>query len=114
MRPWILSGAELTLLAIPEDPDAPAEEGNDLVVAATAGEGEGSSLDHIPVAQTTVGDAFVQRTPGRFDSIELAPGEITRTGRPLCCRYERRIRSPVCWWLFAKRERDRSAPKSST
>lgn len=79
----ILSGAELTLVAIPEDPDAPAEEGNDLVVAATAGEGEGSSLEHIPVTQTTIGDAFVQRTPGQFDSIELAPGEITRTGPAL-------------------------------
>jgi signal transduction histidine kinase len=79
----VLCGAELTLIAVPQDPDAPASEENDLIVAATAGVGQGSSLDNIPVAGTTVGEAFVQRTPGRFDSIELAPGEMTRTGPAL-------------------------------
>jgi signal transduction histidine kinase len=79
----VLSGAESTLVAVPQDPDAPAAEENDLVVVATAGEGLGSSVDNIPVAGTAVGAAFVQRTPGRFDSIELAPGGIDRTGPAL-------------------------------
>ena len=78
-----LSGAELTLVAVPADRDVPATDENDLVVAATAGEGPGSTLHTIPVAGTAVGEAFIQRTPGRFDSIELAPGEVKRTGPAL-------------------------------
>ena len=70
------------------------------MVAATSGDGPGSALHAIPVAGTAIGAAFVQRTPGRFDSIELAPGEIEETGPALVCRCGRRIRSPVFWWRF--------------
>jgi signal transduction histidine kinase len=70
-----LSGAELTLVAVPGDAELPAGEEGELVVAATSGDGPGSTLHAIPVAGTLIGQAFVQRAPGRFDSIELAPGE---------------------------------------
>lgn len=70
-----LSGAELTLVAVPTDPDVPSAEASELVVAATAGEGPASALHSIPVAGTSVGQAFMQRAPGRFDSLELAPGD---------------------------------------
>ena len=48
-----LSGAELTLVAVPDDPDVPASgETQELVVAATAGDGPASTLHSIPVAGT--------------------------------------------------------------
>jgi two-component system, NarL family, sensor histidine kinase DevS len=79
----VLSGAELTLVAVPQDPEASAADENDLIVAATAGDGHGSSVTHIPVIGTAVGEAFLQRKPGRFDGMDLAPGQITRTGPAL-------------------------------
>ena len=78
-----LSGAELTLVAVPGDAELPAGEEGELVVAATSGDGPGSTLHAIPVAGTFIGQAFVQRAPGRFEGIELAPGEIGETGPAL-------------------------------
>ncbi len=75
-----LSGAELTLVAVPADADLPVSETTELVVAATAGDGPVASLRSIPVEGTPVGEAFVQRTPGRFDNIEL---EAVATGPAL-------------------------------
>ncbi len=77
-----LSGAELTLVAIPDDPDVPSAETQELVVAATAGEGPASTLHSISVAGTAVGQAFIQRTPGKYDSIDL-PLDIGETGPAL-------------------------------
>ena len=77
-----LSGAELTLVAVPEDPDAPPAEVDELVVAATAGDGDGTELRAVPVEGTAIGEAFFQRTPGRFDSIDLAP-KLRKTGPAL-------------------------------
>jgi signal transduction histidine kinase len=70
-----LSGAEMTFVAIPEDPDLPTGEIVELVVAATAGEGEIPST--ISVDGTAIGHAFIQRCPGRFDSMDLAAGAAT-------------------------------------
>lgn len=78
-----LSGAELTLVAVPDDPDVPPNEADDLVVLATAGAGPGATPSVIPVAGTVIGEAFVQRQAGRFDSIEILPGDDQRTGPAL-------------------------------
>ena len=78
-----LSGAELTMVAVPADPDVPAGDEAELVVVATAGDGPGSALHTIPVAGTAIGAAFVERKPGRFDGIELAPSQIEETGPAL-------------------------------
>ncbi|WP_458315395.1 sensor histidine kinase [Mycolicibacterium brisbanense] len=78
-----LSGAELTLVAVPDDPDAPPNEADDLVVVATAGAGFGSTSSTIPVAGTVIGQAFVQRQAGRFDSIDIVPGDGQPTGPAL-------------------------------
>ncbi|MGZ5390646.1 MAG: sensor histidine kinase [Mycobacterium sp.] len=75
-----LSGAELTLVAVPADADLPVDETIELIVAATAGDGPAASLRCIPIEATPIGDAFVQRTPGRYDHIEL---EATATGPAL-------------------------------
>jgi signal transduction histidine kinase len=77
-----LSGAELTLVAVPEDPDEAAAEPDELIVVATAGDSPAASVKTIPITGTTVGEAFIQRTPGRFGSIELGP-DVTPTGPAL-------------------------------
>ena len=77
-----LSGAELTLVSVPEDPDAPPAEVDELVVAATSGDAAGTALHAVPVTDTAIGEAFFQRTPGRFDSVDLAP-ELRKTGPAL-------------------------------
>ncbi|WP_197416183.1 GAF domain-containing sensor histidine kinase [Mycobacterium sp. GA-1199] len=68
-----LSGAKMTLVAVPADPDEPAEEVDELVVAATAGDEPTETFRFMPTTETAIGKAFSQRTPGRFDSLELAP-----------------------------------------
>ena len=70
----LLSGAELTLVAVPVDQELPASEVDELVVAATSGDGPETDVHIIPVEGTLIGDAFVQRTPGRFDRFDL--GEV--------------------------------------
>ncbi len=77
-----LSGAALTLVAIPEDPDVPRAEVAELTVVALMGEGDITSVRTIPVAGTAVGDAFLQRTAGRFDSIDFG-SEAGQTGPAL-------------------------------
>src|SRR5262245_53372950 len=62
-----LSGAESTLVAVPVDPDVPTTEVDELIVTATSGDGPVTELQSIPVQGTLVGEAFVQRVPGRFD-----------------------------------------------
>ena len=78
-----LSGAELTLVAVPADPDLPASEVDELVIAATSGEGSATEVHSIPVEGTLIGKAFVQRMPGRFDQFELAPGDTVAAGPAL-------------------------------
>lgn len=77
-----LSGAAMTLVAVPADPDAPQADVTALVVTATAGEGAAAGLHTIPVAGTDVGQAFTQRLPARFDRIDLGP-EVAETGPAL-------------------------------
>jgi signal transduction histidine kinase len=78
-----LSGAELTLVAVPIDPEAPAGEVDELVITATSGDGSPTDLQTIPIDGTLIGKAFVQRMPGRFDQLELVPGETASTGPAL-------------------------------
>jgi len=75
-----LSGAELTLVAVPADADLPVGETTELIVAATAGDGPAASVQSIPLEGSPIGEAFIQRTPGRFKHIEL---EGTVTGPAL-------------------------------
>ncbi|WNG89763.1 GAF domain-containing sensor histidine kinase [Mycobacterium sp. ITM-2016-00317] len=71
-----LSGARTTMVAIPEDPDLPAEEVDELTVAAWAGLIDGVPPP-IPVAGTAVGAAFTQRLPGRFSGEDVGIGGVT-------------------------------------
>jgi signal transduction histidine kinase len=79
----VLSGAATTLVAVPADPELPATETTELVIAATAGIDEPMDVHAIPVEGTVIGEAFVQRLPGHFDSLTLIPGDATVTGPAL-------------------------------
>jgi signal transduction histidine kinase len=78
-----LSGAQHTIVAVPADPDAPASEVDELIVTATSGEGPATQLRSIPVHGTAIGEAFVQRIPGRLDRFELVAGETVAAGPAL-------------------------------
>nr|WP_194946102.1 GAF domain-containing sensor histidine kinase [Mycolicibacterium malmesburyense] len=67
-----LSGAKMTLVAVPPDPDEPADDVGELVVVATAGDQPAEPLRTVPTTDTAIGNVFLQRTPERFDSLQLA------------------------------------------
>jgi signal transduction histidine kinase len=77
-----LSGADVTLVAVPDVDDEPANETDHLIVVACAGDGPAAALTSIPTTSTAISEAFLQRTPGRFDSIALTP-ELDVTGPAL-------------------------------
>ncbi len=70
-----LSGAITTLVAIPVDPNQPASAVSELVVVASAGEVAGVAQSSIPVEETAIGDAFVQRMPLRFNGADVGTGD---------------------------------------
>lgn len=65
-----LSGAELTLVAVPSDPESAPDEVDELVIAATSGNVAVSEAQTIPVEGTLVGEAFTERRPGRYDRFD--------------------------------------------
>ncbi len=69
-----LSGAIATLVAIPVDPDLPTDDISTLVVVASAGEVTGIAESPVPVQGTAMGDAFLQRTPLRFNEADVGIG----------------------------------------
>lgn len=77
-----LSGAKSTVVAVPADLDLPAEEVDELVIAATAGDSLDGALRVVPTSGTPIGQAYLQRTPSRFESLELVPG-VAHTGPAL-------------------------------
>ena len=78
-----LIGASATLVAVPVDPDVPTREVSELVVAATAGDTLADDLPAIPVTSTSIGDAFVRRTPSRVERIDLSLRGIDGAGPAL-------------------------------
>ena len=70
-----LTGAEGTLVAVPADSEAPSAEVDELVVVETAGAVPtemGAST--IPVNETPIGRAFLERTPQRIEKLEMSTG----------------------------------------
>ncbi|MGV0849857.1 sensor histidine kinase [Mycolicibacterium phlei] len=72
-----LSGADLTLVAVPPDLDEPADTVEELLVVATAGEETIGRPGAVPTEDTAIGEVFRQRTPGSFDSLTLGPDTET-------------------------------------
>ncbi|MEO6793590.1 MAG: GAF domain-containing sensor histidine kinase [Mycobacterium sp.] len=77
-----LTGAQSALVAIPLDDDAPESDVHELLVVETVGEAMASIAgETIPVAGTSVGDAFTRRIPRQVDQLRL-PG-VTAVGPAL-------------------------------
>ncbi|MDY6995806.1 MAG: GAF domain-containing sensor histidine kinase [Actinomycetota bacterium] len=69
-----LSGAVTTVVAVPVDPDQAVDEVTELVVIATAGEETADLGGPIPVTGTVIGEAFAERTAGRFTGTDVGIG----------------------------------------
>ena len=80
-----LTGADLALVVMPADPEAPDSEVTELVVAYLAGAGvpDAAAAETMPVAGTSVGRAFLQRTPQRLDTFDVGVGLIDAAGPAL-------------------------------
>jgi signal transduction histidine kinase len=72
-----LSDAQATLVGVPADDDVPSADVGELLLAETAGELAAlSQAPTIPVSGTPVGQAFRDRTPRRFDNLEIGVAGI--------------------------------------
>jgi signal transduction histidine kinase len=78
-----LSGADAVLVAVPLEPDASTTATELLVVRSAGAAGATADSPSIPVAGTSVGQAFLQRTPMRTDSIDLDIGIVDSAGPAL-------------------------------
>jgi signal transduction histidine kinase len=72
-----LTDAQATLVAVPADDDGPPSEVGELLVAETGGELPAfPQALTISVSGTPVGQAFLDRTPRRFDNLEIGVVEM--------------------------------------
>ena len=79
-----LTGAEVTLVAVAINHDIPRSEVADLIIVETAGAAMTSTPAHaIPVAGTSIGQAFVERTPRRLNNFDVAIDGVQRAGPAL-------------------------------
>ncbi len=77
-----LTRAEITLVAVAINHDVSTAEVADLTIVETAGAAI-TSTHAIPVAGTSVGRAFVERTPRRLNNFDLAIDGVQRAGPAL-------------------------------
>jgi signal transduction histidine kinase len=72
-----LTEAQATLVAVPAPDGKPPSDVDELLVAETAGKLPPlGATPTIPVRGTPVGDVFLDRTPRRFDNLNLEIGEV--------------------------------------
>ncbi|ORB28661.1 histidine kinase [Mycolicibacterium parafortuitum] len=76
-----LSGAQATLVAVRADLEATDDRPEELVVAATAGDGPATALRTILIGDSPIGAIFTSQDPGCFDSLSL--GDALTTGPAL-------------------------------
>lgn len=67
-----LTGSERTFLAVVPDPESPPEEITELLVTHAAGAPHDQGLLQLPLGDTTIGQAFRQRSPQRVDDARRA------------------------------------------
>ena len=84
-----LTGADVAVVAVPTDDELPASEVAELTVVETASAAATSSIARpVPVAGTSIGEAFLHRSPRRFDQIDVDLGVLDDAGPalvlPLC------------------------------
>src|ERR1700758_203566 len=79
-----LAGAHAAFVAVPVDNDVPSAEVVELVISETAGGIVPSGEEQvIPVEGTPIGQVFLDRTPRRFNNLELGIGASWETGHAL-------------------------------
>ncbi|MGW4720950.1 GAF domain-containing sensor histidine kinase, partial [Nocardia sp. NPDC004260] len=67
-----LTGSERTYLAVVPDSEGPPEEITELLITHTAGAAHDQRLIKLPLGDTTIGQAFRQRSPQRVDDARRA------------------------------------------
>ena len=72
-----LTGSEGAFVLVPADDEASSADVTELVVAETAGRVAVVAGAAIPVAETAIGRAFMDRTPLRVEKLEVGNGPIT-------------------------------------
>ncbi len=76
-----LIGAEVTLVAVPADPDAPPDAVRELVVVEMAGPATPvEDVEPIPLDGNAIGDAFWNRTPYRGPHVKILDQVLGHTG----------------------------------
>ncbi len=79
-----LTGAELTLVAVANNHGIPTSEVAELMIVETAGAAMTSTPAHaIRVAGTSIGQAFVERTPRRLNNFDVAIDGVQHAGPAL-------------------------------
>ncbi|MCW2685910.1 MAG: histidine kinase [Mycobacterium sp.] len=79
-----LTGAEVTLVAVPVDDDIATSNVADLFVVEAASAGMTSTAGQtIPVAGTSIGQVFLERTPRRLNNFDVLIAGIDRAGPAL-------------------------------
>lgn len=79
-----LTGAEVTLVAVPVDGEVGTSDVTELLIVEIAGAGRTSTIPQtIPVPGTAIGQAFLERAPRRFDTIDLAIDGLDSAGPAL-------------------------------
>jgi two-component system sensor histidine kinase DevS len=79
-----LTGAEITLVAVAINHDIPTSEVAALMIVETAGAAMTSApVLAIPVAGTSIGQAFVEQTPRRLNNFDVAIDGVSRAGPAL-------------------------------
>ncbi len=79
-----LTGAEITLVAIATNDDVSASASANMMIMETAGAAMTSTPVHaIPVAGSSIGRAFVERTPQRLNNFDVAIDDVKRAGPAL-------------------------------
>jgi signal transduction histidine kinase len=78
-----LTGAEVTLVAVPADGDQQTSDVADLLIVEIAGAGGQDVAQIVPASGNSIGRAFLDRTPRHFDTIDIALDGIRSTGPAL-------------------------------
>jgi signal transduction histidine kinase len=79
-----LTDAEVAVVAVPADDDIPSADIRELVVVEIASAHETPpAAEPIPIAGTSIGEAFLQRSPGRLDLIDVELGVLDHAGPAL-------------------------------
>jgi two-component system sensor histidine kinase DevS len=79
-----LTGAEMTLVAVAINRDLATSEVADLMIVETAGAAMTSSPVHaVPLSGTSIGQAFVERTPRRLNNFDVAIDGVQHGGPAL-------------------------------